>query len=68
VPALQLVLASAAALSQASPDTFILHRGVAHMVETEDGMLSDAQRAVAAAVLAADGHVGIARDADEALA
>jgi hypothetical protein len=52
------------------PDLFVLHRGIAHMVEikTEVGVLSDAQRAVAAAVLAAGGHVGVARNAEEALA
>jgi hypothetical protein len=52
------------------PDLFVLHRGIAHMVEikSEDGQLSDAQRSVAAAVLAAGGHVGVARDAEEALA
>jgi hypothetical protein len=36
--------------------------------KTEAGVLSDAQRSVAAAMLAASGHVGVARDADEALA
>jgi hypothetical protein len=51
------------------PDLFVLHRGLADMVEikTEAGVLSDAQRAVAAAVLAAGRHVSVARDADEAL-
>jgi hypothetical protein len=51
------------------PDLFVLHRGIAHMVEikTDDGVLSDAQRSVATAVLAAGGHV-VSRDADEALA
>jgi hypothetical protein len=52
------------------PDPFVLHRGIAHMVEikAEDGVLSDEQRSVAAAVSAAGGHDGVARDADEALA
>jgi hypothetical protein len=51
------------------PDIFVLHRGIAHMVEikAEDGELSDAQRSVAAAVLASGGHVGVARDAAEVL-
>ena len=46
------------------------HCRVAYMVEikTPAGVLSDAQRAVATAVLAAGGHFGVARDADEALA
>jgi hypothetical protein len=48
---------------------FIVYRGIAHMIEikTVDGVLSDAQRSVAAAVLAAGGHIG-AHDTDEALA
>jgi hypothetical protein len=52
------------------PDLFVLHRGIAYMVEikAEVGVLSDVQRSVAAAVLAASGRVGVARDADEALA
>jgi len=52
------------------PDLFVLHRGIAYMIEikTEAGVLSDAQRSVATAVLAAGGHVGIARDDEEALA
>ena len=64
-----LAPASGAALSRACR-TFVLHRGIAHMLEVkaDDGVLSDAQRAVAAALLAARGHVGVARDAEEALA
>lgn len=52
------------------PDTFVLHRGRAHMIEIkpDDGELSDAQQSVAAAVLAAGGRVGVARDAIETLA
>jgi hypothetical protein len=52
------------------PDLFVLYRGTAHMIEVkaEDGLLSDAQRGVAAAVLGAGGHIGVARNADEALA
>ena len=36
------------------PDLFVLHRGIAHMVEikTQAGELSDAQQSVMAAVLA----------------
>ena len=37
-------------------------------IKAEAGVLSHAQRSVAAAVLAAGGHVGVARDAEEALA
>jgi hypothetical protein len=37
-------------------------------IKAEDRVLSDTQRSVAAAVLAAGGHVGVARDVDEALA
>jgi hypothetical protein len=52
------------------PDTFVLHRGRAHVIEikAEDGELSTAQQSVAAAVLAAGGRVGVARDASETLA
>lgn len=52
------------------PDTFVLHRGRAHMVEIKpiDGALSDAQQSVAAAVLASGGRVGVARDWIEVLA
>jgi hypothetical protein len=35
--------------------------------KTEAGVLSDAQRSVAAAVLASGGRVGVVRDADEML-
>jgi hypothetical protein len=51
-------------------DTFVLWRGLAHMIEIKaaDGELSDAQRSVAAAVLASGGRVGVARDATETLA
>jgi hypothetical protein len=52
------------------PDTFILYRGRAFMIEIKpvDGELSDAQRSVATAVLAGGGCVGVARDVIEALA
>ena len=52
------------------PDTFVLHRGRAHMIEIKpiDGQLSDAQQSVAAAVLASGGRVGVARDWIEVLA
>ena len=52
------------------PDTFILFRGIAHVVEikAEDGTLSDAQRSVIAAILASGGRAGVARDATEVLA
>ena len=51
------------------PDLFVLHRGVAHMVEvkTPAGELSDPQQAVMAAVLAGGGRVGVVRDAEEML-
>jgi hypothetical protein len=52
------------------PDTFVLYRGIAHLIEikAEDGSLSVAQQSVAAAVLASGGRVGVARDATETLA
>lgn len=52
------------------PDIFVLHRGMAHMIEikADDGEMSDAQRSIAAAVLASGGRVGVARDATETLA
>ena len=52
------------------PDTFVLYRGLAHLIEikAEDGSLSVAQQSVAAAVLASGGRVGVARDATETLA
>jgi hypothetical protein len=51
------------------PDLFVLHRGIAHMVEikTPAGELSDPQQSVMAAVLASGGRVGVARNADEML-
>lgn len=51
------------------PDTFILWRGIAHLIEikADDGELSDAQQSVIAAVLAAYGRVGVVRDATETL-
>ena len=51
------------------PDVLILHLGAAFMIEikTEDGELSDAQRAVLCAVLAARGRVAVARDAREVI-
>jgi hypothetical protein len=52
------------------PDTFILFRGIAHVVEikAEDGTLSDEQRSVITAILASGGRAGVARDATEVLA
>jgi hypothetical protein len=51
------------------PDLFVLHRGIAHMVEikTPVGELSDPQQSVMAAVLASGGRVGVVRDAEEML-
>lgn len=51
------------------PDVLILHLGAAFMIEikAEDGELSDAQRAVLCAVLAARGRVAVARDAGEVI-
>ena len=43
------------------PDTFILHRGIAHMtdIKTPAGELSDPQQAVIATVLASSWRVGV---------
>jgi hypothetical protein len=51
-------------------DTFVLWRGLTHFIEVkaDDGELSDHQRSVAAAVIAAQGRVGVARDWVEVLA
>jgi hypothetical protein len=51
------------------PDLFVLHRGIAHMVEIKApaGVLSDPQQSVMSAVLASGGRVGVARNADEML-
>jgi hypothetical protein len=51
------------------PDLFVLHRGIAHMVEikTPAGELSDPQQSVMAAVLASGRRVGVVRDAEEML-
>ena len=51
------------------PDLFVLHRGIAHMVEikTPAGGLSDPQQSVMAAGVASGGRVGVVRDADEML-
>lgn len=51
------------------PDLLLLHLGAAFLIEikAEDGELSDAQRGVLAAVLAARGRVAVARDAWEVL-
>jgi hypothetical protein len=51
------------------PDVFVLFRGMTHFVEIKaaDGALSDAQKSVVAAVIAAQGRVGIVRDAAEML-
>ena len=51
------------------PDLFVLHRGIAHMIEIkmQAGELSDPQQSVMAAVLAGGGRVGVVRDAEEML-
>lgn len=51
------------------PDLLILHMGAAFLIEikADDGELSDAQRGVLAAVLAARGRVAVARDAREVI-
>jgi hypothetical protein len=51
------------------PDLFVLHRGIAHMIEikTPDGELSDPQQSVMAAVLASGGRVGVVCSAEEML-
>jgi hypothetical protein len=51
-------------------DLFLLFRGITHFIEIKaaDGQLSDHQRSVAAAVIAAQGRVGVARDWREVLA
>jgi hypothetical protein len=51
------------------PDLFVLHRGIAHMIEikTPAGELSDPQQSVMSAVLASGGRVGVVRDAEEML-
>ena len=48
------------------PDLFVLHRGIAHVVEvkTPAGELSDPQQSVMAAVLASGGRVGVVRSAE----
>jgi hypothetical protein len=57
-------------LTAGIPDLFYLHNGWAAFIElkTEIGILSDAQRSICSAVLAAGGRVGIARSAEEVLA
>lgn len=51
------------------PDVLFLHLGQAYLIEVkaEDGELSEAQRSVLAAVLAASCRVAVARDAGEVL-
>jgi hypothetical protein len=51
------------------PDMLILHRGEAFLIEikTGDGEVSEAQRSVLAACLAASCRVAVARDAIEVL-
>jgi hypothetical protein len=51
------------------PDLLLLHHGAAFVIEikAEDGTVSDAQRGVLTAVLAARGRVAVARDAAEVL-
>jgi hypothetical protein len=50
-------------------DLYILYRGRAHHpeIKTVDGVLSDAQQAVAAAVIAAGGRVAVVTDAAQLL-
>lgn len=50
-------------------DIIILHRGRAHWLEVKaaDGRVSDHQQAMAATVIGAGGHVGVVRDAAEAI-
>jgi hypothetical protein len=52
------------------PDLLVLYRGEAFLIEikSDDGEVSDAQRSVLAAALAASARVAIARDAREVLA
>lgn len=51
-------------------DVYILYRGRAHHpeIKPEHGVMSDAQMAVSAAVLAAGGRVGVVRDVADMLA
>jgi hypothetical protein len=51
------------------PDLFLLWQGRAYLVEikTLEGVLSEAQQSVIAAVLASGGRVGVARTVDELL-
>jgi hypothetical protein len=51
-------------------DLFILYRGRAHHpeIKADDGVLSEPQKSVAAAVLAAGGRVAVVRDENELLA
>jgi hypothetical protein len=50
-------------------DLFVLYRGITHFAEikADDGQLSVPQQSVAAAVIAAQGRVGVVRDGDEML-
>jgi hypothetical protein len=52
------------------PDTFVLHLGRAFFIEikAQDGQLSDPQRSVVAAVLAAGGQVAVVTDEWQTLA
>lgn len=51
------------------PDLVILYRGVAHWIELKavDGFLSEVQRTVAASILLAHSHFGVARSVEEVL-
>jgi VRR-NUC domain len=51
------------------PDTFILYRGLCHLIEvkTDNGILSDAQRSVIAACITGHARVGVCGDAIEVL-
>lgn len=51
-------------------DLFILYRGCAYHLEikTDDGVMSEAQQSVSAAVLAAGGRVAVVRGAGDLLA
>lgn len=50
-------------------DLFVLHLGLAGFIELKaaDGVMSDAQKSVASAVLAAGGRVGVATSAEQVL-
>ncbi|MFL5253254.1 MAG: hypothetical protein ACJ8AI_10235 [Rhodopila sp.] len=51
------------------PDTYMLWRGQSYFIEikTPDGQLSEAQKAVASAVLMGGGHVGVVASVEQLL-